>query len=54
MENLIGEQTFKHSMDMENSTYLMVNRKNEYPEKFVERAHSMFEEIFPELEHGKE
>ncbi len=50
MENLIGDDMFIHSMDLPNSTYLMVNRKNEKPESFVERAKLMFEEIYPQLE----
>ena len=49
MENLVGENIFEHTMDTINSTYLMVNRRNQTTDDFIERAKEMFNEIFPAL-----
>ena len=49
MENLVGDKVFEHSMDLANSTYLMVNRNNGSIDDFINNARIMFDEIFPEL-----
>lgn len=52
MENLVGEQSFHHSMDEIHSTYLMVNNKNESPMDILEKAKKMFEKLYPVLENN--
>lgn len=46
---LFGEKTFTHHRDFLNSTYLMINNKNESIDLIKEKARKMFEELFPEL-----
>lgn len=50
MENLISEDLFFHSMDIRNSTYLMVNKRHESVDDIINKAKHMFEDIFPALE----
>jgi hypothetical protein len=49
MENLVGGTVFVHSMDLSNSTYLMVNKNNVSIDDFINRSKDMFDEIFPNL-----
>lgn len=49
MENLVGDTVFEHSMDLKNSTYLMINRKNPSIDDFINKSRDMFDEIFPAL-----
>jgi len=49
MENLVGNNVFEHSMDVANSTYLMVNKNNSSVDDFINESKVMFDEIFPDL-----
>lgn len=47
--NFVGEEYFSHFMEEKNSTYLLINNKNENIESIRDHAHIMFEAIFPSL-----
>lgn len=49
VQNLIGEDFFSHHTDINNSTYLVLNKKHKDCNYVLEQANKMFDSIFPDL-----